>query len=60
MSDLNTARRGWAAFAAVGGSTPRGLPYDLLWAYRFRMREGRIVWFRPFVDPDDAMTAAGD
>ena len=51
---------GLVSLVRVSGSTPRGLPFDHLWAYRFRMREGRIVWFRAFVDPDEAMTAAED
>lgn len=55
-----TTGGGLVSLVRVTGSTPRGLPFDHLWAYRFRMREGRIVWFRAFVDPDEAMTAAED
>ena len=60
VEDVRETPGGLVSLIRVSGSTPRGLPYDHLWAYRFRMREGRIVWFRAFVDPDEAMTAAGD
>jgi len=32
-----------------------GVPFDHLWAYRFRMRGGRIAWFRAYLDPDEAL-----
>lgn len=58
VEDVRATPGGLVSLVRVTGSTPRGLPFDHLWAYRFRMREGRIVWFRAFVDPTEALGEA--
>jgi ketosteroid isomerase-like protein len=43
----------------VGESTGASVPWDQRWAYHCRVRDGRISYFRAFVDVGEAERAAG-
>ena len=60
VEDVRETPGGLVSLVRVSGSTPRGLPFDHLWGYRFRMREGRVVWFRAYLDPAEALGETED
>jgi ketosteroid isomerase-like protein len=41
------------------GTSPGDLPWDHLWAYRCRVRDGRLGYFRAYWDPEEALADAG-
>jgi ketosteroid isomerase-like protein len=49
---------GLVSLVRVQGRSTSGVPFDHLWAYRFRMRDRRVVWFRAYLDPDEALGGA--
>ena len=55
LEDVRETPGGLVSLVRVKGDTVSGVPFDHLWAYRFRMRGGRIVWFRAYLDPDEAL-----
>jgi ketosteroid isomerase-like protein len=59
LEDVREAPGGMVSLVRVRGRSMSGVPFDHLWAYRFRMRDGRIVWFRAYLDPDAALREAG-
>jgi ketosteroid isomerase-like protein len=58
LEDVRETPGGLVSLVRVRGRSTSGVPFDHLWAYRFRMRDGRIVWFRAHLDPDEALRAA--
>lgn len=58
LEDVRRGPSGLVSLVRIRGMSASDLPYDHLWAYRFRMRDGKIVWFRAYLDPDEAL--AGD
>jgi ketosteroid isomerase-like protein len=44
---------------ASGASTGNEVPFDHLWAYAVRVRDGRVAWFRAYFDADEALAAGG-
>ena len=36
-----------------------GVPHEHLWGYVVEVRDGRIVYFRAYYDPDEALEAVG-
>ena len=42
-----------------GTSAGSDLPWDHLWAYRCRLRNGRLAYLRAYWDPDEALAEAG-
>lgn len=43
----------------TGTSAGSDLPWDHLWAYRCRVRDGKLSYLRAYWDPDEALAAAG-
>ena len=43
----------------VGSSAESGVPWEHLWAYRCRLRDGKLVYFRAYWDPEEALRDAG-
>ena len=58
LEDVRETPQGLVSLVRTRGSSPSGLPFDHLWGYRFRMRDDRVVWFRAYHDPDEALGAA--
>ena len=46
-------------FARVRGRSTSGVPHEHLWGYVVDAREGRIVYFRAYYAPEEALEAAG-
>jgi ketosteroid isomerase-like protein len=46
-------------FVRVRGRSPSGVPHEHLWAYLVEVRSGRIVRFRAYYQPEEALEAAG-
>jgi ketosteroid isomerase-like protein len=42
-----------------GTSTGVDLPFDQLWGYHCRVRDGKLAYFRAYFDVDEAMRDAG-
>ena len=42
----------------TGTSASSDLPWDHLWAYRCRLRDGKLSYLRAYWDPDEALAAA--
>ena len=59
LEDVRETPGGLVSLVRVRGDTVSGVPFDHLWAYRFRMHGGRIVWFRAYFDPDEALAESG-
>jgi ketosteroid isomerase-like protein len=57
LEDVRETPGGLVSLVRVHGRSTSGVPFDHLWAYRFRMRDRRIVWFRAYLDPDEALGA---
>jgi ketosteroid isomerase-like protein len=55
LEDVRDTPEGLVSLVRSRGKSPSGLPFDHLWGYRFRMREGRVVWFRAYLDPAEAL-----
>jgi ketosteroid isomerase-like protein len=51
---------GLVSLVRVRGTSASDVPFDHLWAYRFRMHEGKVVWFRAYFDPAEALAEADD
>jgi ketosteroid isomerase-like protein len=58
LEDVRDTPEGLVSLVRTRGTSPNGLPFDHLWAYRFRMRDGRVVWFRAYLDPAEALGEA--
>jgi ketosteroid isomerase-like protein len=58
LEDVRDTPRGMVSLVRTRGTSPNGLPFDHLWGYRFRMRDGRVVWFRAYLDPAEALGEA--
>lgn len=58
LEDVRDTPEGMVSLVRTRGTSPNGLPFDHLWAYRFRMRDGRVVWFRAYLDPAEALGEA--
>jgi ketosteroid isomerase-like protein len=58
LEDVRDTPDGLVSLVRTRGSSPNGLPLDHLWGYRFRMRDGRVVWFRAYLDPAEALGEA--
>jgi len=43
----------------AGTAKQSGIELDMRYAQVFELRDGRIVWMKTFLDPDEAKTAAG-
>ncbi len=50
---------GAVAFVRVRGDSAAGVPWDHLWGYYSRTRDGRVSYLRAYWDPDEALAAAG-
>jgi ketosteroid isomerase-like protein len=48
-----------ALVRVIGVSRGADVPFDHLWGYVCRVRDGRLVYQRAYWDPDDALAAAG-
>jgi ketosteroid isomerase-like protein len=48
-----------AVVRVSGISTGADVPFDHLWAYLLRLRDGKLVYWRAYWDPDEALAAAG-
>jgi ketosteroid isomerase-like protein len=60
LDEVVAGTDGMVALVTVGGrTTGSGVPYQHRWAYHFRMRDGRVTWFRAYFDPGEALAAAG-
>lgn len=46
-------------FVRFRGRSPAGVPHEHLWAYVVEVRDGRIVYFRAFYEPEEALEAVG-
>jgi len=55
LEDVRETPQGLVSLVRARGTSPSGLPFDHVWGYRFRMRDGRVVWFRAYLDPDEAL-----
>jgi ketosteroid isomerase-like protein len=55
LEDVRETPQGLVSLVRARGTSPSGLPFDHVWGYRFRMRNGRVVWFRAYLDPDEAL-----
>jgi ketosteroid isomerase-like protein len=40
----------WAVAVRIAGESASGAPFEHLWGYAFKMRAGRIRWFRAYVE----------
>jgi ketosteroid isomerase-like protein len=47
------------AFVRVSGRSASGAAHEHLWAYVVETRDGRIVFFRAYYEPDEALNAVG-
>jgi ketosteroid isomerase-like protein len=57
----DVAEIGEAVVARVrlaGATRQSEVPYDHVWAYLVRVRDGRVAEFEAFYDPDEAVSAA--
>jgi ketosteroid isomerase-like protein len=43
----------------TGSSTGADVPFDQLWGYHCRIRDGQLGYFRAYFDADEAMRDAG-
>jgi ketosteroid isomerase-like protein len=46
-------------FRLTGRGRASGLPHDHRWGYLCRVRDGQIYFMQAFLDPDEALEAAG-
>ncbi|SRR5713226_1868112 len=58
LEDVRDTLEGLVSLVRTRGTSPNGLPFDHLWGYRFRMRDGKVVWFRAYLDPAEALGEA--
>ncbi len=58
LEDVRDTLEGLVSLVRTRGTSPNGLPFDHLWGYRFRMRDGKVVWFRAYLDPAEAVGEA--
>jgi ketosteroid isomerase-like protein len=58
LEDVRDTPEGMVSLVRTRGTSPNGLPFDHLWGYRFRMRDYRVVWFRAYLDPAEALGKA--
>jgi len=58
LEDVRDTLEGLVSLVRTRGTSPNGLPFDHLWGYRFRMRAGKVVWFRAYLDPAEALGEA--
>lgn len=59
LEEVIAARDGFVAVLRFAGRTPGGsVPWERRWGYHFRMRDGRIIWFRAYYDAQEAFAAA--
>jgi len=57
---LDAADRGVVAFIRFSGQAPAsGLPHEHLWGYTVRVEGKRIVYFRAYYEPTEALEAVG-
>jgi ketosteroid isomerase-like protein len=47
------------ALVRIAGESETGLGFDNLWGYLCRVRNGRLSYFRAYLDKDEALEAAG-
>lgn len=50
---------GAIALVRVRGDSAAGVPWDHLWGYYSRTRDGKVSYLRAYWDPDEALAAAG-
>jgi ketosteroid isomerase-like protein len=43
----------------TGSSKGAEVPFDHLWAYVLRLRDGKLVYWRAYWEPDEGLAAAG-
>ncbi len=53
------ARERQVPFVRFQGRSASGVPHEHLWAYVVEVREGRIVYFRAYYEPEEALEAVG-
>ena len=58
LEDVRDTLEGLVSLVRTRGTSPNGLPFDHLWGYRFRMRDAKVVWFRAYLDPAEALGEA--
>jgi ketosteroid isomerase-like protein len=46
-------------FARFQGRSASGIPHEHLWGYVVEVRARRIVYFRAYYEPEEALAAAG-
>jgi ketosteroid isomerase-like protein len=49
----------FALLAVTGRSAGAEVPWEQRWAYHCRTRDGKLVYFRAYLDPDEARRDAG-
>jgi ketosteroid isomerase-like protein len=47
------------ALVRFEGRSASGVPHDHVWGYLIEIRDRRIVYFRAYYDPEEALEAAG-
>jgi ketosteroid isomerase-like protein len=55
---LDTGER-QVAFVRVSGRSVSGASHEHLWAYVVETKEGRIVYFQAYYEPEEALKAVG-
>ena len=56
---LDAGERGVVAFVRFSGQAPSGLPHEHTWGYVVRVAGERIVYFRAYYEPTEALKALG-
>jgi ketosteroid isomerase-like protein len=56
---IDTGSEVVALVRVTGVSTGGDVPFDHLWGYVCRVRDGQLVYQRAYWDPDEALAAAG-
>ena len=60
VQDVIDAGDGIVAVVRVSGiSTGADVPFDHVWAYLCRVRDGKLAYWRAYWDPEEALEAAG-
>lgn len=60
VEDVIEGQSGVVAMVRISGTSPVGdVPWDHVWAYLCRIRDGTIVYLRAYWDPGEALGAAG-
>jgi ketosteroid isomerase-like protein len=59
LEQVEPLEDGVVALVRVRGDSAAGVPWDHLWGYACRARDGQLVYLRAYWDPEEALAAGG-